>query len=568
MDRNIRYSDVLEKASSSSGVKQKMTVIRNTALELLFDSYIKYYGIDSGIDFDVAYIDEISYISNNNENNDTIVILNLKEISPWIFDNIYVLQDDQIQTESDKIKAYLLPLLNKLKNINAAVLFFNFEKDYFESEFTGTIPINKIINALNVFIEYELEGNQNVYLIDINRVIAQIGAYNFYDKRGYYLNSSLYSKEGCNVLAHESVRKLNVIYGKSKKCIVLDCDNVLWGGAIVDDGIDNIKLGQVYPGNAFQDFQREIIKLCHQGIIICLCSKNNEHDVISVLQNHPDMLLKPEYIAAYKINWNNKADNINELAEELNIGLDSMVFIDDSEYEIALINKELPQIKTIHLNAERPHEFADILNHCGLFEKIHITDEDEKRAGLYIDKSKRNTYKQSFTDLEAYHKSLETILTIKYADNFAIPRLAQLSQRTNQFNMTAKKYSEKDLYSFTNSDIYDVIYLSAQDIFGDMGIVGCAILNYFDKMAVIEALMLSCRVFCRGFEDVLLSQICELAQSKGNFTIIGKYTQTKKNEQFSEFYPNHMFTKNYDTYEKNSNTSITFPNHFKEIRGL
>jgi FkbH-like protein len=568
MDRYIRYSDVLEKASSSSGVKQKITVIRNTALELLFDSYIKYYGIDSGIDFDVTYIDEVSYISNNNENNDTIVILNLKEISPWIFDNIYVLQDDQIQAESDKIKAYLLPLLNKLKNISAQVLFFNFEKDYFESECKGTIPINKIINTLNVFIASELEGNQNVYLIDINRVIAQIGAYNFYDKRGYYLNSSLYSKEGCNALAHKSVRKLNVIYGKSKKCIVLDCDNVLWGGAIVDDGIDNIKLGQVYPGNAFQDFQREIIKLCHQGIIICLCSKNNEHDVISVLQNHPDMLLKPEYIAAYKINWNNKADNINELSEELNIGLDSMVFIDDSEYEIGLINKELPQIKTIHLNAEQPHEYADILNHCGLFEKIHVTDEDEKRAALYIEKSKRSTYKQSFTNLEAYHKSLETILTIKYTDNFSVPRLAQLSQRTNQFNLTAKKYSEQDLYDFINSETYDVILLSAQDIFGAMGIVGCAIIHYVDNIAIIEAFMLSCRVFCRGFEDVLLSQICKLTQSKGYLTITGKYNQTEKNKRFSDFYSKHMFINNVDSYEINSNISITFPNHFKEIRGL
>jgi FkbH-like protein len=568
MDRSIKYSDVLKKICDSSDIKQNITIIRNTALELLFDSYLKYYGIDSGVDFEVVYVDVVSFISEENENNEVIVLLNLREINPRLFDNIYVLSEDQIQTESDKINAYLLPLLNKLKNINAPVLFFCFEKDYLETEYNGIISINKIVDDLNVYISSEFASNQNIYLIDINRVISQVGAYNFYDKRGYYLNLSLYSKEGCNALAYDAVKNLNIIYGKSKKCLVLDCDNVLWGGAIADDGIDNIKLGQVYPGKAYQDFQREILKLCHQGIIICLCSKNNESDVMNVLRNHPDMLLKREHIVAYKINWNNKADNLRELEEELNIGLDSMVFIDDSEYEIGLINNELPQIKTIHLNAERPHEYADTLKQCGLFDKMLVTDEDKKRTGLYIEKSIRSTHKQSFTDLEAYHKSLETILTIKYADNFSVPRLAQLSQRTNQFNLTAKKYSEQDLYGFINSESYDVILLRAQDIFGAMGIVGCAIIHYVDNIAIIEAFMLSCRVFCRGFEDVLLSQICKLTQSKGYLTIIGKYAQTEKNKQYSEFYVKHMFNKSGDSYEINLDTSITFPNHFKEIRGL
>lgn len=568
MDRDIKFNEVLKKIKNSSFNKQKITVIRNTTLELLFDSYIKYYGIDSGIDFEVTYTDAVSFISDDIENNATIVLLNLKEINPLLFDKIYDLSENQIHMESDKVKAYLSPLISKLKYINAPVLFFNFERDYFEREYTGNISINNVIGDLNTFLSFEIEDINNIHFIDINKIISQVGAYNFYDKRGYYLNFSLYSKDGCNALAFETVKKLNIHYGKSKKCLVLDCDNVLWGGVIADDGIEGIKLGQVYPGKAYQDFQIEIIKLCRQGVIICLCSKNNESDVMNVLKNHPDMLLKPEHIVAYRINWNNKADNLRELAEQLNIGPDSLVFIDDSEYEIGLIKKELPQLKTIHLNAERPHQYADILKRCGLFEKLYITEEDKRRTSIYIERSNRNAHKQNFTDIVSYHKSLDTILTVKYIDNFSVPRIAQLSQRTNQFNLTAKKYTEQELSGFLNSKSFDVISQSAEDIFGDMGIVGCAVLHYTGKTAVIEAFMLSCRVFCRSFEAVLLDQVCKLALLKGCLNIVGNYTPTKKNKQYSNFYIKHKFIKTVNGFESNSNVRITYPNHFKEIRGL
>jgi FkbH-like protein len=286
------------------------------------------------------------------------------------------------------------------------------------------------------------------------------------------------------------------------------------------------------------------------------------------------MVLKEEHIATAQINWQDKATNLRQIALDLNIGLDSIVFMDDSEFEINLIRQTLPEVEVVHLPKDRAVEYRHILASCGLFDTITVSEEDKKRGAMYKREVNRKQLKVQATDMISYYRSLEMIAEIRFADELAIPRIAQQTQRTNQFNLTTRRYNEADIKHFIENPESDVIYLKLSDRFGDSGIVGTCILRYEKKKAFFDTFLLSCRVLGRGVEEVLIGEALRLAKMQGCELAVGEYYATPKNLQVENFYADQGFAE-VNCNEGRSDRVFHFnlkqaipegPGYYKEIR--
>ena len=331
--------------------------------------------------------------------------------------------------------------------------------------------------------------------------------------------------------------KLESIALKRKKCIVLDLDNTLWGGVLGEDGISGIKVGGDYPGKAFAFFQKSLLQLSKAGVILTVCSKNNETDVLKAWEKNPFMVLKKEHFAAYRINWIDKATNIKELAEELNLGLDSFVFIDDNPTERELIRQMLPMVSVPDFPLqpyELPMFFKKLVK--DYFKVYSITDEDKKKTEQYKANSARAQAQLAFEDFEAFLESLDIQMTIESANEFNIPRIAQMTQKTNQFNLTTKRYTDADIKGFL-SDGWKIWCISIADRFGDNGISGAIMVNG----DTIDTLLLSCRILGKGIEKAFLKKILFLLKENGVEFVRADYLPTAKNEQVANFYDNCNF---------------------------
>lgn len=333
-------------------------------------------------------------------------------------------------------------------------------------------------------------------------------------------------------------RKLKSIALKRKKCIVLDLDNTLWGGVLGEVGISGIKIGGNYPGKAFAFFQNLLLQLSKAGVILAVCSKNNEADVLEAWEMNPFMVLKKEHFAAYRINWMDKVTNIRELAEELNIGLDSFVFIDDNPTERELIKQMLPMVSVPEFPVQ-PYELPIFFKRLveDYFKVYSITDEDKKKTEQYRANTARTQSQKNFTDFESFLESLDIQITIEAANEFNIPRIAQMTQKTNQFNLTTKRYTDTELKKFL-SDGWKIWCMSVADRFGDNGITGCVMVN--DD--TIDTLLLSCRILGKGIESVFIKVILSKLKKSGLSTIWAEFIPSAKNGQVADFYERCGFT--------------------------
>jgi FkbH-like protein len=284
----------------------------------------------------------------------------------------------------------------------------------------------------------------------------------------------------------------------------LDLDNTLWGGIAGEDGISGIVLDLSGPGRSFYDFQRELLHLYEKGIILAINSKNNPEDAMEIIENHPHMLLRKNFFAGMKINWQDKSENMIEIAKELNIGLDSLVFFDDNPLERELVGGMLPQVKIIHVPKDTGR-YAESLKKVVDFEVLHLTADDLKRNEMYLANKKRSEEEKSFSSKEDFLAGLKSKLILKEADEFTIPRIAQLISKTNQFNMTTKRHTQEDIKSMSYSKDYMVFCASVTDKFGDNGIVGVCIVKLSGEEAYIDTFLLSCRVLSRNIEYCLVS---------------------------------------------------------------
>ena len=275
------------------------------------------------------------------------------------------------------------------------------------------------------------------------------------DMKRWYLAKQPFSTSFMPLLSREFMRNMLPLSGKNKKCLVLDLDNILWGGIVGEDGLENIHIGETAQGRAYLHFQREVLSLYNRGIILAINSKNNASEAIRVLDEHPDMILRKKHFSAIRINWDNKADNIKSIAQELNIGTDSMVFMDDSPEERELVRVSLPEVLVPFVSRD-PAGLVAALQALPVFDSPNVTSEDRGRAGFHADESKRVQTQNSFSDITDFYRVLEIKVFIGKADKFTIPRISQLTMRTNQFNLTTRRYSSEEITFFSSSEEYAV----------------------------------------------------------------------------------------------------------------
>lgn len=395
--------------------------------------------------------------------------------------------------------------------------------------------LKDMITLLNQKLHEWSAERDDVFICDYNGLLARQGAVAAEDPKLYYLAKVPVSLPFTNIMAAEYMRYIMPHEYRNKKCLVLDLDNTLWGGVVGEDGISGIRLDIAGSGRSFYDFQREIRNLYEKGILLAINSKNNPEDALEAIEGHPHMLLRKYHFASMKINWQNKADNMVEIARDLNIGLDSLVFFDDNPVERELIRTLLPMVTVIDVPADTGR-YAATLRDTVFFEMLKLTREDMKRNSMYEENRKRLEFQQRFTNQDEYLLSLETKIYLDYANAYSIPRIAQLTQKTNQFNMTTKRYSQADIEEMLQTGRYLIFSCRVADRFSDSGIVGVCCVAVENQQAVIDTYLLSCRVLGRNVEFAFLAGVVSLLREKGISRIGARFIRTEKNRANTDFY--------------------------------
>ncbi|WP_428490547.1 HAD-IIIC family phosphatase [Rhodopila sp.] len=331
--------------------------------------------------------------------------------------------------------------------------------------------------------------------------------------------------------------------GRSFKCLVLDLDNTVWGGVIGDDGLEGIVLGQGSPlGEAYAAFQEYARELSRRGVILAVCSKNDEANALEPFEKHPDMVLKRADIASFVANWSNKADNIRAIAQELNIGLDALCFIDDNPFERNLVRQELPMVAVPEVSDD-PTGYPLALSDAGYFEALSVTDEDRERTSQYQGNKARDALKAAVTDLPSYLRGLEMALIWRRFDKLGLQRIVQLINKSNQFNLTTRRYTDEDILALMSDPRAFGLQLRLTDRFGDNGIIAIIIGRMqADQDLYIDTWLMSCRVLGRQVEPTTLNLIAQQAANLGARRLIGEYIPTKKNAMVREHYARLGFT--------------------------
>ncbi|SES89324.1 HAD-superfamily phosphatase, subfamily IIIC/FkbH-like domain-containing protein [Nitrosospira multiformis] len=411
----------------------------------------------------------------------------------------------------------------------------------FRSE-TGTLiaapDIASEVIRLNDFVRtFVREHSPRFCLMDWDRLAYRIGEAEAMDYRYWYISKAPFKRSFLDALARELTKVVLALKGHSKKCLVLDCDNTLWGGVVGEDGIEGIHLdGHDYPGRAYYDFQKTVLQLAERGVLITLCSKNNEQDVLDVLDKHPWSLLKRNHLSGFRINWDDKAANLVELAKELNLGLDAFVFVDDNRRELELIRQVLPQVTTLQV-PDRLYEYPALLQRDGLFDTLLTSQEDKLRTSLYQTEAQRKAERNQHPDLESYLLSLQLVVNIQVATDREAMRVVQLTQKTNQFNLTTRRYSDHDIARFRSSKDACVYTLSASDRFGSLGLVGVFIVQRRQETALVDSLLMSCRALGRRLEIAfVLECMRRIVADWGILTWEAEYLSTAKNSQVADFW--------------------------------
>lgn len=410
-------------------------------------------------------------------------------------------------------------------------------EDIFPFHFTDRDrSLTEAVSSFNDFARGLEHDYSNIRYVDFSEFLSAYPQKDWTVWRFYFISQMIFSPAVAGDFFSWFEKRKAQISGQRKKCLILDLDNTLWGGILGEDGIEGIKIGGDYPGNAFQYFQEGIIELGRRGVILTVCSKNNESDVIEAWRKNPFMKLTDRHLAAYRINWDNKPDNILAIAKELNISPDSMVFVDDNPAERELVRQLLPMVSVPEF-PKRPYGLMNLLQELvdNYFRTYELTPEDFLKTEHYKTNARRSAARTQFTNLNDFIRSLAIEIDIIPADRFNIPRIAQMTQKTNQFNLTTRRYTEADISAFVERG--DLVYcISVRDKFGDNGITGAVILNLKDDKAFIDTLLLSCRILGKGIENAFIKTILNDLSAKGIVAVEGQFIPTTKNGQVNDFY--------------------------------
>ena len=406
----------------------------------------------------------------------------------------------------------------------------------------GDFSLRRAVSDFNAQLFALAEQQPNIKVVRTEDFLSNYKREEWTDWKYYFISQAALNPRLAGDFRKWFARRKAEVAGVRKKCLVLDLDNTLWGGVLGEDGPEGILIGGDYPGKAFLYFQEAIAQLGREGIILTICSKNNEADVEEAWAKNPYIVLKADQIAARRINWQDKATNLRELAAELNIGLDSFVFVDDNPTERELIRQMLPEVAVPDFPAqpyELPAFFKSLVDNY--FAAYQLTSEDLKKTAQYKANAQRAGEQRKFANFDDYLRSLDIAIDIQAADAFNIPRIAQMSQKTNQFNLTTRRYTEADIHALLD-DGCSVWCFGVSDRFGDSGITGELIARISGAKADIDTLLLSCRILGKGIEEAFLFSLLNLLRSRGVSEVSATYIPTLKNGQTRDFFERMGFT--------------------------
>lgn len=396
--------------------------------------------------------------------------------------------------------------------------------------------------AINREIRAAARAHRGIYVLDYDALAARHGREQWRDERKWLTVRMPFASAHLSAVAGEWMRFLHPISGKVAKVVAVDLDNTLWGGVVGEDGFDGIKLGGEYPGAAYRDVQRALLDLRQRGILLAVCSKNNPADAMEVLERHPEMLLRPEHFASLRINWQDKAANLREIAAELNLGIDAVAFVDDNPVERQQVRAGVPEAMVIEMPRDAAG-FARAIREAPVFERLALSSEDLQRGDMYRAERERQKLETTAGSREDFYRSLEQVAELGRVSASTVARVAQLTQKTNQFNLTTRRYSEPQIEAMAASAEWRVYWIRVRDRFSDNGLVGVAILRAAEAAWEIDTLLLSCRVIGRTVETALLAFLLEQAEAAGAQRVEGWFLPTKKNAPAREFYASHGFRK-------------------------
>jgi FkbH-like protein len=428
-------------------------------------------------------------------------------------------------------------LRSKLK---AKIIYYNYAEidDGIFGSYANKIESSFLfqLRKLNYELMQFAAPHPDFFICDISSVQNRIGKTSLFQSSIYVNTEMVLSVEAIPEVALKTVSLLKTLYGKLNKCLILDLDNTMWGGIIGDDGLENIQIGSLGIGKAFTEFQYWMKKLKNRGIILAVCSKNNEATAKAPFEKHPDMVLHLDDIAVFVANWQNKADNIRHIQSILNIGFDSMVFLDDNPFERNIVRENIPGITVPEL-PEDPAEYLEYLYGLNLFETISFSSEDAERTKQYQVEAERTALHKSFTNEDDFLKTLKMVSLVEPFNKFNTPRVAQLSQRSNQFNLRTVRYIETDIENIAADKNYAAFTFTLEDKFGDNGLICIIILKKeSDHTLFIETWLMSCRVLKRGMENFTLNTLANYARENGFQYLKGEYIPTAKNEMVKDHY--------------------------------
>ncbi len=399
------------------------------------------------------------------------------------------------------------------------------------------------IRKLNYRLSEAMASRRDVYPIDLFSIQIRLGTDTFYDAPLYYNAKMSVSQRALPYVSKAVVDVLMALSGRLKKCIVLDLDNTIWGGVIGDDGMDHIEIGELGRGHVFTDFQRWLKQLKECGVILCVCSKNEEDIAKKPFEEHDEMVLRLSDIALFVANWEDKASNIRLIQKTLNIGMDTIVFLDDNVFERNLVRQKIPEIEVPEL-PEDPALYLGFLQGQNYFETASFTGAGSDRTKLYQAEFERVKLSTSFESIDDYLESLEMVGEARAFEKSKYARIAQLTQRSNQFNLRTVRYSEADIEAIANDPRYVTLSYTLRDRFGDHGLVGVVIMvkRSADEL-FIDTWLMSCRVLKRGMEEYIVNCLMREAR-RGEFKrVYGEYIPTAKNRMVKDIYKKMGFTE-------------------------
>jgi len=544
---NLKYFEIIKlnnqlKESLSSDPYQ-VTVLSNitiNSLKEILEFSLRKEGINANVefgDYDNIVQDSLKFTSSKL----VIIFWETCNLTDGLHFKIDSLNDKEFNELLEKTKLEIDLVLRNLQNTQL-VLFNKFTATSFASHSVNDNRLEVLASKLNEFLA--TLSFKNVKLINIEKSLINTGLENSIDYRYYYSSKALYTVNFFKTYTRSILPFTMAANGKAKKALIFDCDNTLWKGILGEDGTDGIQMASDSKyGKIFNEIQSIALELNKKGILLGLCSKNNPEDVQTVIDSHPDMLIKDENITIKKVNWLDKATNLKEIAKELNIGLNSIVFVDDSSFEINLIKETLPEISVLQV-PERLYEYPQMLrSNLNLFYNLSQTDEDLNKVNMYKEQVERKNFEKSFNNIEDYLTSLQLNVTIQKNNSEIIPRTSQLTQKTNQFNLTTKRYTETDIQSFIDSGETLIYTFSVADKFGDNGITGLCIVitDKLSNSAKIDSFLMSCRVIGRNIELAFMDFLVDDLRKMNIQILYSSYIKTLKNVQVEKFYDKLQF---------------------------